>query len=172
MLPAHTAVIRKRGGIMQAIENLDADVLHADLLPQLVATIPSQDDITAVREAVDVHGSYEEVRERLGAAETFFMELHRVRRVHAKVKVLQFKQDFVEMLTDITVRHCLVTVLPRCIVSGLEACIVSTHPRTTFQNSMSPQDTYILNSKRSLLRKLPTMISHVEHCKSNQLTRT
>lgn len=88
---------------LQAIDNLDAGVLHADLLPQLVATIPTAEDITNVREAIEAYGGYEEVRSRLGAAETYFMELHRVRRVHAKVKVLQFKQDFVEMLDDIKV---------------------------------------------------------------------
>jgi Formin Homology 2 Domain len=90
---------------MQAIDSLDAGVLNTDLVPQLVALIPSEADIDAVKDAVDAHGGYAAVAERLGAAERFFMEIARVRRLHAKVKVLQFKQDFVEMTADITVRR-------------------------------------------------------------------
>ena len=88
---------------MQAIDNLDEGVLHADLLPQLVAIVPEKPELQQVKESIDACGGYEEVRARLGAAETFYMELHRVQRVHAKVKVLQFKQEFVGDLADIEV---------------------------------------------------------------------
>jgi hypothetical protein len=96
---------------VQAIENLDADILHADLLPQLICAIPSKEDIDAVRAACDVHGGYEEVKSRLGAAETFYMELHRIKRVHAKINVLQFKQDFVEKTDDCTVCMLLIPLV-------------------------------------------------------------
>ena len=111
---------------MQAIDNLDEGVLHADLLPQLVAIVPEKPELTQVKESIDAYGGYEEVRGRLGAAETFYMELHRVQRVNAKVKVLQFKQEFVGDLADIKVHKspfntcCCISVLSHCTgVSGL-----------------------------------------------------
>lgn len=122
--------------MVQAIDNLDSDVLHADLLPQLVATIPKADEIMFVRESVDEFGGYDEVRSRLGAAETFYMELDRVQRVLAKVKVLQFKENFFEMQKDVTVRmpsmHALHAWLDMSTGGHLEYCSMPSIPSHTW----------------------------------------
>jgi hypothetical protein len=92
--------------MLNAVLNLDGSVLEMDQVENLIKFCPS-------KEEMDMLKGFAGDREMLGKAEQFFLEMMRVPRIEAKLRVFAFKISFTSQVSELRVSLVIVNEASR-----------------------------------------------------------